>query len=122
MDRWSQGFVPEESLAEAEVGTSQLLADSDPLGPGPLASTDSFVGESSSFQHPLANADQSEPPVGELDENWGKQPWLALTFSLMVMFASLGGNAYFGWMHWRLRRQYASLLAMFRQPRFGPGS
>jgi len=122
MDRPPQIFTPEESLAEAEGGTSQLLANRYPLDAVPLASADSFVPESSSFQHPVPNADQAEPRLGKLDEHSSKQPWLALTVSLMVMFASLGGNAYFGWMHWRLRRQYVSLLAMFRQPRVGPGS
>jgi hypothetical protein len=50
-----------------------------------------------------------------------KRPWWALTFSLMILFASLGGNAYLGWLNWGLRRQYASLLDMFKQQR-GKGS
>jgi hypothetical protein len=46
-----------------------------------------------------------------------KKPWWGLTGALVLLFASLGGNAYLGWMNWDLRRQYASLLDMFRQQR-----
>lgn len=46
-----------------------------------------------------------------------KKPWGGLTLALMVLFASLGGNAYLGWMNWDLRRQYAGLLDLFKQQR-----
>ncbi len=46
-----------------------------------------------------------------------KKPWWGLTGALVFLFASLGGNAYLGWMNWDLRRQYAALLDMFKQQR-----
>ena len=40
----------------------------------------------------------------------GSKPWMALVFTLLLLFASLGGNVYLLWIAGDLRRRYRDLL------------
>jgi hypothetical protein len=66
-------------------------------------------------EEPSGPAAAATPAPGD------KKPWWALTGALVVLFSSLGGNVYLGWMNWDLRRQYAALLDMFKQQRASKG-
>jgi hypothetical protein len=70
---------------------------------------------------PAERADEPAGPAAAASAPADKKPWWVLTGALMVLFASLGGNAYLGWVNWDLRRQYASLLDMFKQQRAAKG-
>jgi hypothetical protein len=50
-----------------------------------------------------------ETASGQPDEP--RRPWGALLATLMGLFASLGGNAYLGWITWETRRRYRQAVA-----------
>ena len=50
-------------------------------------------------------------------EETESKPWLALTGVTVLLFVSVGGNAYLGWMSWELRRQCLGLLERLKDRR-----
>ncbi len=63
--------------------------------PGPSASRKGD-GKSATGRGPAA-----EPP---------SKPWVPFVVAVAVLFGSLGGNLYLGWLMWETRRRYRSLL------------
>ncbi len=126
-----RGLVPE---ARHDVGMPHTPSRPAPFAtevssaPGGLAISQPPVRPLTGFATDAGHAHAAiAPPADQLEGPSGppaaatppadKKPWWGLTGALLVLFASLGGNAYLGWMNWDLRRQYTSLLDMFKQQR-----
>jgi len=58
------------------------------------------------IEHPSHETAEADPP---------SRPWWPLTLVSLVLFASLGGNAYLGWMFAGTRSRYRSLLSRTRK-------
>lgn len=57
-------------------------------------------------------ADEPEPTSEpESTAEQSAKPWLALTLTIIGLFASLGTNVYLGWISWGLRRHRRAELA-----------
>ena len=79
--------------------------------PRPFLNKDDAVRLAASFPKPKSQTEKSKP------EPVQPKPWLPLTFTLLGLFVSMGGNAYLSWITLGLRRQYAALLDRFKQRR-----
>jgi hypothetical protein len=90
--------------------SSRLMADTFGEKPAKLVS-DPAVQPASVEPTPQAKAGSPavSPPTNATAES-PSRPWLALTVSLFVLFASLGGNVFLGWIAHDARARYGSLL------------
>ncbi len=81
----------------------------------------SYRSDSPSYEA-APESTKPEPPdaaatVAAPSEEAEPKPWLALTGVMVLLFVSVGGNAYLGWMSWELRRQCLGLLERLKDRR-----
>ncbi|MCD4728192.1 MAG: hypothetical protein K8R46_11050, partial [Pirellulales bacterium] len=81
------------------------------LPPNPLlpnAAVKPLAGRQATYTQPEKNTAKDKPkppsPPKAVAEQPAK-PWLPFTLTLFGLFASLGANAYLGWISWGLRRR-----------------
>lgn len=56
-----------------------------------------------------SDAPTSKPqtePTADVQPEQPAKPWVPLTLTLLGLFASVGANAYLGWITWELRRRF----------------
>ena len=85
--------LPPDPISKPLVEPATLLAPAE-------AAEQSEASAQPAWQPNSAALQQQEPP----------KPWLPLTLALLMLFASLGGNAYLLWIASDFRRRYRTLL------------
>jgi hypothetical protein len=106
--------------ASGTIPTGSVVAagQSEQLSPPRLSENEVRPGSRQSFSNGQVAVDADKPAVS--DSGWtaektdGKsavsKPWLPLMATLLTLFASLGANAYLGWIHQGTRAKYKALL------------
>ena len=77
-----------------------------PLLPNPAVKP--LAGRQTTYIQPEKNTAKDEPKPPSTPKATAEQPakpWLPFTLTLFGLFASLGANAYLGWISWGLRRR-----------------
>jgi len=92
--------------------TSQTAVLEPPqLPPNPLlpnSAVKPLAGRQTTYTQPELNTTKDEPkppPPPKAAAEQPAKPWLPFTLTLFGLFASLGANAYLGWISWGLRRR-----------------
>lgn len=105
------GRLPSQQTA-AMPDRPETESQKDPLpralGPDPTAKA---LTAQAGFNEP-ANSARSEPaaqPRSQANREEAGKPWMPLVLVSLALFASLGGNAYLGWLFADLRGRYKKL-------------
>jgi hypothetical protein len=127
--------ITDKTTASPPPGGTLPTAYTDSPPATPLENQSTGIGISTRAEHntdkrlaaPDTNAtDLTQPPhlegkdlTKEKDTHFKvevpeSRPWLPLTGALVALFASLGANAYLGWVHQSLRSNYRSLVARMK--------
>jgi len=91
---------------KAESPAVPQLLDPDPVGRKMELQPASYAAEATESSPSPSDV---KPQPYEPDEP--AKPWLPLTVALLVLFASLGGNLFMGWITWDARCRYRALLS-----------
>jgi hypothetical protein len=109
--------LPRDSLPDASLAKPALppIAESQPAPPhhlSPDPTVKPLVGQQAVFKEPTPSPAETTDsnPASEPQSPTPAKPWLPLTFTLLGLFASFGGNIYLGWIVLDLRKRCRSLL------------
>ncbi|MBN2473322.1 MAG: hypothetical protein JXB62_01840 [Pirellulales bacterium] len=69
------------------------------------------VSPPSAGPKPGAEPDSTLPEQRLPAEDEPPKPWLAMTLTLLALFASLGGNIFLGWVTWDTRTRFRALVS-----------
>ena len=100
-----------------EVGSKKKLTRDKPAAPQRLApdpAVKPLRGQPATFVEPNGASPAEKPPAqapAAVSPEQPAKPWLALTFALFGLFASLGGNFYLGWIAWDMRKRCETLIS-----------
>jgi hypothetical protein len=107
--------TPKPKLPSQEPALPKPIDDDTPGRFQPDPATTAMVQQTSAYgagdtktteAKAAAGPSGSKPPIAEA----ASKPWLPLTFTLLGLFVSLGGNAYLGLQWWTIRQRCQQLL------------
>jgi len=102
------------TIPRQKTMANEVLPPAAPQRLAPDPAVKPLRGQPATFVEPSGASPADKPaaqaPAAALPEQPAK-PWLALTFALFGLFASLGGNFYLGWIAWDMRKRCQTLLS-----------
>ena len=104
-EKLSRDKPPEKPAAQTAVLDPPQLPPN-PLLPDPAVKP--LAGRQTTYTQPekKTTTDEAKPPsTPKAATEQSAKPWLPFTLTLFGLFASLGANAYLGWISWGLRRR-----------------
>lgn len=112
--------TPPPNLPANDPSPPRPVDDDSPGRFQPDPSTTALVQRTSAYgtQENKSAAAESGPSAKPPIKSEEAKPWLPLTFTLLCLFVSLGGNAYLGLQWWSIRQRCQQLL---RDRRLGGG-